>query len=262
MPSFATSADGVRIAYETRGSGKPALAFVHGWSCDRRYWQEQILPFATGALTVTVDLAGHGVSDLGREDWSINAFGADVAAVVHEADLEDVILIGHSMGADVVLEAARDLRSRVRGLVWVDQYAQLSEFMSEAGVRERMAPFRSSFTETTKAFVRSKFSSASDPSLIERVCLAMSSAPRHVALATLEATWNHGRAVPALLSEINLPVVTINAESPPTDFESMNRNGVEVIAMPEVGHFPMLERPREFNECLAQAVERLGPVRQ
>ena len=73
----------------------------------------------------------------------------------------------------------------------------------------------------------------------------------------VEATWNHGRSVPGLLVELNLPVVAINAEHPPTDLGSMNRNGVEVLLMPGVGHFPMLERPIEFNVCLAQAVEVL-----
>jgi len=258
MPSFAPSLDGARIAYETHGTGDPALVLVHGWSCDRSYWDAQIPRFAADTAVLTLDLAGHGDSDLRREDWTMQAFGADVVAVIEMAVLDDVILVGHSMGVDVILEAARDLRGCVRGLVWVDQYSQLSEFMSEARVQERLAPFRANFPETTRTFVRSMFAASSDPALIERICQDMSSAPPPVALAALEATWSHAHVVPALLSEINIPVIAINARAPSTDPESMNTHGVEVIVMPGVGHFPMLERPEEFNACLAQAIQRIN----
>jgi pimeloyl-ACP methyl ester carboxylesterase len=183
------------------------------------------------------------------------AFGADVTAVASAAGLADAVLVGHSMGADVVLEAARLMKGRVRGLVWVDQYNQLSAFLSEARVQERMAPFRANFTETARSFIQRTFPSASDGGLLERVAAHISSAPESMALATLEATWNHGRSVPGLLAELDLPVVAINAENPSTDILSMRQHGVEVLLMPGVGHFPMLEKPADFNACLARAVE-------
>jgi pimeloyl-ACP methyl ester carboxylesterase len=68
-------------------------------------------------LVVTVDLAGHGESDSGRQDWSIAAFGSDVATVVDQLALEDVVPVGHSMGGDVILEAAGRLPGRVSGLI-------------------------------------------------------------------------------------------------------------------------------------------------
>jgi pimeloyl-ACP methyl ester carboxylesterase len=115
---FATSPDGLRIAYEALGSGAPgapALVFVHGWSCDRSYWNGQLDAFSSDYKVVAVDLAGHGESALGRKDWSIAAYGGDVAAVVKKLGLTRVILIGHSMGGDVNAEAARQLRGRVVG---------------------------------------------------------------------------------------------------------------------------------------------------
>jgi len=255
MQAFVRSSDRTRIAYESLGSSSTSLVLVHGWCCDSTYWDLQIAPLAARWRVVRLDLAGHGHSDCRRTDWSIAAFGADVSAVVSAAGLSDAILVGHSMGADVVLEAARLMKGRVRGLVWVDQYNQLSTLMSEARVQERLAPFRANFSETTRAFVRSMFSSASDSSLIERVAAHMSSASESIALAALEATWNHGRSVPGLLAEVDLPVVAINAEYPSTDIPSMKQHGVEVLLMPGVGHFPMLEKPTEFNACLARAVE-------
>ena len=255
MQAFVGSFDRTHIAYDALGSSGTSLVLVHGWCCDRTYWDLQVAPLAARWRVVRLDLTGHGQSDSRRTDWTMAAFGADVSAVVSAAGLTDAILVGHSMGADVVLEAARLMKGRVRGLVWIDQYNQLSTFMSEARVQERMAPFRANFNETTRAFIQRTFSSASDSSLIERVAAHISSAPESIALAALEATWDHGRSVPGLLAELDLPVVAINAEHPSTDILSMRQHGVEVLLMPGVGHFPMLEKPTDFNACLARAVE-------
>ena len=78
----ATSGDGVAIHYTVLGEGEPALVFVHGWCCDSGYWKEQVPHFSQQYMVVTVDLGGHGESGMNREEWTVPAFGADVAAVV------------------------------------------------------------------------------------------------------------------------------------------------------------------------------------
>ena len=125
------SADGVPIAYEVHGQGEPALVLVHGWSCDRGYWKEQIEYLSPQYRLVLVDLAGHGESGMGRKDYTMSAFGADVAAVVDSLGLKNVVLVGHSMGGDVIVEAAKKLPGRVVGLVWVDEYKSLVRATSQ-----------------------------------------------------------------------------------------------------------------------------------
>lgn len=251
----AISADGTSIVYAARGSGSPALVFVHGWSCNRTYWAAQLPALSKSNLVVALDLAGHGESGCTRQDWNIAAFGADVTAVVADLALDAVVLVGHSMGGDVILEASRRLGSRVRALILVDQHYQLSRFMTEAQVRQRVAPFRANFVETVYAFVCTLFPAYADPALVERIANQMSSAPQQVALGALEATWNYARGVPAVLSELRVPVVALNAERSATDIESMRRHGVNVVLMPRTGHFPMMERPREFNALFRHVLE-------
>ena len=101
------SADGVPIAWRAWGTGDTALVFIHGWSCDSSYWDAQLPVFAKDHRVIALDLAGHGASGLGRKSWTMQAFGEDVAAVVRKAGAKRVILIGHSMGGPVALEAAR-----------------------------------------------------------------------------------------------------------------------------------------------------------
>ena len=97
-PLMVTTADEISIAYEVHGEGSTALVFVHGWSCDRSYWQAQVQPFSKLYKVVTIDLGGHGESGFGRSDWTIFSFSTDVTTVIRELKLDRVILIGHSIG--------------------------------------------------------------------------------------------------------------------------------------------------------------------
>jgi pimeloyl-ACP methyl ester carboxylesterase len=236
------------------------MVFVHGWSCDRSYWEGQIEPFAQQFTVVALDLAGHGESGLGRKAWTMAAFGDDVAAVVERLGLQRVVLIGHSMGGDVIVEAARRLPGRVAGLVWVDTYRQLGSPRSPEQLQAMLAPFRTDFVETTRNFVRGMFPAAADANLVERVAADMSAAPPEVALGAIESALSFDREIPPALQELRLPLVAINADAPPTDVASMERHGVEVVLMTRVGHFLMMEAPERFNQILRTVLDRFAPL--
>jgi pimeloyl-ACP methyl ester carboxylesterase len=260
--SYATSSDGVRIVYDVydaNGASRPALVFVHGWSCDRSYWRNQVEPFARKFRVVTVDLAGHGASGVGRKDWTIASFGGDVAAVVNELALDHVILIGHSMGGDVIAEAARQLTpGRVVGMIWVDTYKQLGQGRSPEQVRARIARFGSNFRDSTRAFVHQVFLPTSNQSLVEWVANDMSSAPPEIALGTMYHSFSYSRVMPHTLEVLQLPVIAINPDNAPTDTASLRRYGVETMIIPGVGHFVMMEEPPRFNRILETAIERMS----
>src|SRR3989442_14822117 len=112
-----TTPDGVRIHYETAGKGRPARVPVHCWTCDSSFWKDQIARLAKTRQVVTLDLAGHGRSGRTRTDYTMQAFGEDVKAVADELKLDRLVLVGHSMGGAVILEAAKRLGARVRGPV-------------------------------------------------------------------------------------------------------------------------------------------------
>jgi pimeloyl-ACP methyl ester carboxylesterase len=121
-PRVAVSKDGTPISYEVFGSGDPALAFVHGWSCDARYWRSQVPVFSRKHRVMVLDLAGHGHSGTSRTRYTMKAFGEDVQAVIQAAGSRRVILIGHSMGGSViaaaVFEKARIPVVTVNGDLW------------------------------------------------------------------------------------------------------------------------------------------------
>ena len=249
------SADGVPIAYEVHGQGSPALVLVHGWSCDRGYWKEQIEYLAPQYQLVLIDLAGHGESGLGRKDYTMAAFGADVAAVVNSLGAKQVVLVGHSMGADVVVEAAKRLRGKVAGMVWVDEYQNLDRLHGAAEVESFLGKFRKDFRGATNSFVRGMFLPDADPKLVDRVAKDMASAPPFVGLSALEHTLLNGSKLPAALADLKLPVVAINADRQPTDHQSLAKHGVKAFVIPNSGHFLMLEDPARFNRSLDSVVK-------
>ena len=63
------SFDGTEISYFIEGKGEPVLVFIHGWSCEKTYWEYQINEFSGDYTVVALDLAGHGESGVTRKNY-------------------------------------------------------------------------------------------------------------------------------------------------------------------------------------------------
>lgn len=253
----AISADGVLIHYDVHGNGAIALVFVHGWCCDRHYWDRQIEHFAPHYTVVALDLAGHGTSGRDRAQWTVAAFGQDIVAVVEQLGLTRVVLIGHSLGGRWMVEAARRLPTAVIGLVSVDTWANLEQIRTPEQVAARLTPFRANFVEAMRTFVRSTFVPTSDPTVVEHVMAGMSAAPPDIGIGVAEEAWGSDRTLQEGLQEVKAPKMTINASDRPTNnMEAAQCHGIEVLWMSGVGHFVMLEDPQTFNRLLDEAVQK------
>jgi pimeloyl-ACP methyl ester carboxylesterase len=256
--NYVTSADGVSIRYQVHGQGSPALVFIHGWSCDLTYWEKQLAPFAERYTVVTVDLAGHGKSGLDRKVWTIPAFGEDVVAVVKNLDLDRVVLVGHSMGGSVMLEAARRIPDRIIGLVGVDTLNNLDEEVTHEQFEEMVSPLRDDFAGHTKNFVRTMFVPDSDAELVERIVADMSSTPSEVGIAAFEASFDYWtNELQNAAGAVKAPLTCINSDKYPSNPEGNKKYNpcFELKIMPGLGHFVMLEDPETFNRILEETVQ-------
>lgn len=250
------AADGLPIAYTARGTGPLALVFIHGWMCDQSDWKNQVDAFSDRYTVVTLDLAGHGASrGKERPGWPLASFGRDVQAVVEGLDLGRVVLVGHSMGAPVALEAARRMPRRVIGIVGVDSLQNVEAKMSPEQVRQILDRFEADFDGTCNSFVRDVlFHPDADPQLVDEVAGKMCSSPADVALAIWRQFPDYDTAT--AIAAVEVPVRCINGTVGPTDVAVNRRHAkdFDAVILDGSGHFPMLERPAEFNRALEEAV--------
>ncbi len=251
------SGDGVLISYQMAGEGPVSVLFVHGWSCDRSYWKEQLDYFAQGYRVVALDLAGHGDSGLNRDDWTLPAFGEDVAAVINSLGLKRVVLVGHSMGGPVIVETARIAPEEVIGLVVVDALQDPdAPGMTLDAMQGSLAPFNENFSDAMRELVSAAmFVPQSDPILKAWIVEDMASAPPNVGVGALQNTllWPTTTRSEALAA-LRVPVRLINSPLYPTDSAAANRYGMDVVIMSGVGHFAMMEDPKTFNALLSSAI--------
>jgi len=102
------------------GAGQPPIVFVHGYLCELENWRHQINHFKATNTVLACDLRGLGQTPLGTGEMTIEQMGQDVADLLAHHDLSNAVLVGHSMGCRVIMEANRRAKDRVAGLVLVD----------------------------------------------------------------------------------------------------------------------------------------------
>jgi pimeloyl-ACP methyl ester carboxylesterase len=266
-PRVAFSKDGTPISYEVYGSGEPTLVFVHGWSCDARYWREQVPYFSKNHRVVTLDLAGHGHSGAKRSRYTMSSFGEDVRAVTEASGSGSVILIGHSMGGTVIAEAARLMPDRVLGLIGIDTLENIEYPITRKELNKMMAPFKKNFRAGSRQFVSEMISPRTDPKLREWILSDISAAPPAVALSAMNEMMSQyitGEAA-KIFDKLRIPVITVNGDKWPIHYEANRRHmfSYDAIVLKEADHFLMMDRPAEFNQALEKAIDMLSgkPVR-
>ena len=260
-PHVVPSKDGTPISYEIYGAGESTLVFVHGWSCDARYWRAQLPHFAENHRVVTLDLAGHGHSGTTRSQYTMRAFGEDVKAVIEATGSRRVILIGHSMGGSVIAEAARLMPNRVKGLIGVDTLENIEYPITREELKKMIAPLEKNFRAGSRQFVEEMISPQTDPQLREWILSDMSAAPPAVALSAMNNMMSQyitGEAA-KIFDEIRIPVITVNGDMWPVNYEANRRHmlSFDAIVLKGADHFLMLNRPEQFNRALETAISKL-----
>lgn len=116
MSTFVTR-DGTEIYYKDWGTGKPVL-FSHGWPLDADMWEYQMNYLSSrGYRTIAFDRRGFGRSDQPWTGYDYDTFADDIADLINHLDLQEITLVGFSMGGgDVARYIGRHGTSRVARL--------------------------------------------------------------------------------------------------------------------------------------------------
>ncbi len=255
------SFDGQLISYNVFGKGDVTLVFVHGWSCDSRYWRCQIPFFCKKYQVVAIDLAGHGNSEQGRKVYSLEGFAQDIKAVVDDINATKVILIGHSMSGEIAAEASRRMPERVIGVIGADSIQNVEDTMPKEQFEQMVDAFQKDFKAEVQAFVGTMTGENINPELKKWIIDDMSCEPSYAALSAFKeyVAKFENKGIANLFREVKVPVRCVNADLWPTNPEANRKymSSFEVTIMQGCGHFLMMERPEEFNKHLHKYVKEL-----
>ena len=113
-------ASGVRIEFDDRGSGEPALLFLTGWCSSRERWAKVADIAGTRRRVLNFDWRGHGGSDPAPGDFGTAEMVVDALAVVEASGVETVVPCAASHSGWVAIELRRRLGDRVPKLFHAD----------------------------------------------------------------------------------------------------------------------------------------------
>jgi pimeloyl-ACP methyl ester carboxylesterase len=110
---------GARLFYRSWGAGRP-IVFVHGWAVSADVWQYPMASLSQHVRCIAYDKRGHGRSSDPGQDYDYDGLAKDLAALLDQLDLRNVVLVGHSMGPpEIVRYLTRHGKARVAKLVFI-----------------------------------------------------------------------------------------------------------------------------------------------
>jgi pimeloyl-ACP methyl ester carboxylesterase len=241
--------DGARIHYQNYGKGREALVLIHGWSCNLDYWRDQVPDFAKRNRVIALDLPGHGQSDKPEVAYSMDVFARAVEAVMRDAKVERAVLVGHSMGTPIARQFYRKYPQKTLAIVIVD--GGLRPFGDQKMRDDFVAAFRAPNYQEAGMKMFAAMAGPQLPAVTqERIKTSFLNTPQRVLVSAMEGMNDESIYGP---DKMNVPVLAILAKSPfwPADTEQFFRSiapNVDFHMWEGVGHFLMMEKPKQFNE--------------
>lgn len=247
------------------GAGAPPIVFVHGYLCELDNWRHQVDAFKGNHTVLACDLRGLGKSPQGDGEMTIEQMGQDVADLLAHHDLRGAILVGHSMGCRVIMEANRRAADRVGGLVLVDG--------SRGGTNRApdQAKFDLAISENGyEAFVRALFEGmffGEPPAWKDAALESVFAVPEAIGRPLYRnlIAWDADQLDPAL-GAIDVPVLVLQSTFMNLERQRMPLGADETSPYQELigerlanvtsmtipaGHFTMIEAPEETNAAIA-----------
>jgi non-heme chloroperoxidase len=273
--SFMTS-DGVRLNYLEAGSGK-TLVMIPGWSQTAAQFKFQIDGLSDRYHVIAVDMRGHGDSDKPAFGYRIQRLATDVHELLSGLNLQDVTLLGHSMGSSVIW-CYYDLfgADRVAKLALIDQSAFLTSnpawseqesadagvlFTAEAVTATANALAGPDGAATTAGFIGGMLTEACPAEMKAWIIEQNMKFPRvHAA----ELLYNHcHQDWRDVVKRITLPTLVVGGRISLMPWKGVSWVGttipgarLEIFEADEGGqHFMFLENPDKFNRLVAELID-------
>ncbi|MEQ8687361.1 MAG: alpha/beta hydrolase [Imperialibacter sp.] len=253
----------VSINYLQSGDGDTTILFLHGWCVSSKYWANQ-LSHLSGYRCYAIDLPGFGKSEAKREHWTIEEYALDALAFINELQLENVVVVGHSMSGAIMMEMALTKPDSIIGLVGIDNFKFVDvEFTAEQ--LEQMGSFFPLLEQDFQTYApiyaeNMLFHPSTTEEVKSRVKLDFSTANPGIGYSSFMNLMQYSQQERIKLESLPLKLYLINTDFPPTNESGLKKrckNGFEVQPIELSGHYPMIERPDLFNNILEKTLQEL-----
>jgi pimeloyl-ACP methyl ester carboxylesterase len=206
---------------------------------------------------LALDLPGHGQSDKpATTSYDKELYTRAIDAVINDAKVKSVILAGHSNGTPFTREFYRKFPAKVKALVIVE--GPLRAFFDKAAMEQFVEPLRGdNYPEAAGRIIEAMISPIKDATLRERIKALMLKTPQYVAISEFEATADEALWKP---DKIDVPTLMVLAKQPAwtAEYEQFVRGMIPKLdyeVWPNVSHFLMMEKPREFNAAIEEFLQ-------
>ena len=257
--------NGVRLAYTLWGRGA-GVVFLHGWMCNRSFWQRQCRELAgRNFRCLTIDFRGHGDSEAPAAGYSIQQLAADVSTMMAALEFGPAVIVGHSMGGMVAQHFCLERPEQTTAMVLV---ATIASDVEDRLISKRIASdaTRMGFQRAFDRHFDAWFAPGAPESVRGWVKRQMRSTSDELGLQ-LVGDYSHfdltGR-----LGEIRHPTLVIGTRSDDSAPPGQSRRLAELIPgarlalIEDCGHFPLLEKPQELSRSLLPFLETQGGARK
>lgn len=246
-------------AFVECGMGRIAVVMLHGVGGGKEAFRPQMQPLAeAGYRAIAWDMPGYGESP-GIAPYDMAGLAAALAALLDRLDLPQAVLLGHSMGAMVALEAVARTPARVAALVLSagsPAFGKADGAWQQAFLRDRLGPLDQGRTmaEVACRLVPSMIGAGSAPEGAALATAIMSRVRPDTYRAALHALMGFDRR--DALASIRVPTLAIAGEvdpaAPAAVMEKMAARipGAQYVVLPRAGHLANLEQPQAFNAAL------------
>jgi pimeloyl-ACP methyl ester carboxylesterase len=252
------SFDGVSISFDNEGKGEPVIILVHGWANTRTIWDAQISHFSEKYQVIAVDLPGFGKSGSNRSEWSIESYSKDISSIIQQLNLKKVVLVGFSLGAPIVIEAANKVPDHVIGIILVDGLQEV-----EMQIPPPMAHYRDSVmmdlvkNPTKEKIVGGGFIKKNIDSAYLRIVSILEDASHIGWRESLESNikWQNEHCTNSVQA-VKAPIIAINSDMHPTNVEAFRKYAPTFKAkiIEDVGHLLMWDNTEKFNQLLEESI--------
>lgn len=223
------------------GESGPPLLFLHGTGCDLADWGSVIQKLPDRQRRIALDFRGHGQSGIPTEPFTLGCLADDVLYFADMFKIQEMILVGHSLGGMVAMEVA-SRSSHVAGLVLLEGWTSLSS----AGSAFDAGRFYGSLPHTAIADIQRKAGETRSwfkPNVWESFWTSVKDFDAYV-----------------YLEQARIPIYEVfgemgRNESTEQKLRIPSNSNIQMIWIPNAGHYLPHECPAEVAEICIHSIK-------